>query len=47
MNQFKRCVDNRWNSLTLPKLEVKRAIHVLYILAVAHHGKIAIFALYG
>ena len=46
MDQFKGSVDDRGCALPLPKFVVKGTVHVLNILAVAHHRKIAIFALY-
>ena len=43
VDQFKRRVDDRIGALSLPKLDVERAIHVLDVLAVTHHREIAVF----
>ena len=44
MNQFKCRVDDRIGALPLPKLDVEGAVHVLDVLAVTHHGEIAVLA---
>jgi len=46
VNQFKSRVKDRGSTLTLPKLKVEGAIHVLDVFAVAHHREIPVFAFY-
>ncbi len=47
MNQFKCRVDDRIGALPLPKFDVERAVHVLYVLAMTHHAEIAVLAFYN
>jgi len=45
-DQLPSGIEDGGVALTLPKFYVERAVHVLDVLAMPHHRKIAVFAFY-